>query len=699
VIVTAQKRSESIQDVPSSISVLGGNQLEQLRAAQLTDYAAYMPGFQVDSAGSPGAAQITLRGVNAAPDAGASVGTYIDDSPLGPSSKNTFGSSLALDLMPYDIERIEVLRGPQGTLYGASTMGGLVKYVLRTPDLREAEARAGVEFASIHEADDNGWGVRAGANLPLIQDKLAIRASYFKQDTPGYIDNSRTGKTDENSLRQDGGRFALLWQPGDIFSAKLNAMKQRIRSDNNAVMTVDSADLQPVPRDLSTPRLADEPFDQDLEFYSATLNWAFDWGDLTSATSYSHSQLHAVDDVTPATGFIIPLLTGGAVAEGQTPAPLRIHLDKTTQEVRLASPDGGRVEWLAGVFLTREKYLGFQELRALDVSGTPIPGIDPAGHFDNTDSYEEYALFGDLTYKFTDHFDVTAGVRGAHNHETFRSEAASLVFAPIDKTVYDSADIFTYMVSPRWHVSKDTMIYARVASGYRPGGGNAALFPVVPATVDADTLVNYEVGVKSDLLDSRVLIDAAVFYIDWQDIQVRAIEPTTHVDYIANGPSAKSQGVELSLSLRPARGLRVGLNGSYLEAELTQTADPSLNLGVDWNAGARLPLSPRFSGSVTADYEFPIGGALNGAIGGGYRHVGDRLTLVESDVSSVRLSEYDVLDLSAGLSADHWSLRLFAKNVTDERALLTSGSPATDPLLYVTVMQPRTIGLALDVSF
>ena len=709
VFVTAQKRTESVQDVPSSISVLGGSQLEELQATQLTDYAAYIPGFQVDSYGAPGAGQITLRGVAASAFASPTVGTYIDDSPLGASSKNTEGSSFALDLMPYDIERIEVLRGPQGTLYGASTMGGLLKYVMRSPDLNAFEARVGIEGSSVSGADDDGWGVRGGVNLPLVAGQLGLRATYFNQTRPGFIDNGRTGRKDENELRQDGGRLSLLWQPTDVFSLKLSALLQQTESAGDSTITVLGSDLQPIHGDLTTRHIADQPFEQTLQFYAAALNWGLGWADFTSATSYSDVNIQSTLEITHEVGFLVQGATAGLVRASDIQMPLmgERDLNKFTQEFRLASPSGGKVEWLVGAFYTKEEYHRFQTLHTLFLDGSPVdltgfggPNLEPFGFFDVPSTYEESALFGDVTYKFTDRFDLTAGIRGAHHRDRFHEQFESVIGAR-NAIVTSEEDVFTYMVSPRWHVDEDTMVYGRIASGYRPGGPNVRLTEEIPLSVKADTLVNYELGIKSDLLQHHLLLDVSVFYIDWQDIQVSA-ETDDQLGYITNASRADNMGVELSLEYRPVRGLRLGLNGSYLNAELSEDADPSLNL--PWFEGARLPLSAKFTGAVTASYEYPLTGALNGQLAGGYRYVGNRLTTVESDPDVARLASYDVLDVSAGVSTDNWTLRVFAKNVTDERALLTVTEIGTDPVLlsrvfYTAVLQPRTIGLSLDIRF
>ena len=209
IIVTAQKREESLQDVPVSISVVGDQQLQNLHVTQLTDIAAYVPGLQVTSSGTPGQTTISLRGI--APIApGATVGTYIDETPLGSSALYQRATLFALDLLPYDIERIEVLRGPQGTLYGAGAMGGLLKYVARDPDLSNREFRLGGGLSDVEGAGDLGQDVRVSANLPLVEGRFAVRASYARNEIPGFIDNATDGRKDVNEGTLYGDRKSVV---------------------------------------------------------------------------------------------------------------------------------------------------------------------------------------------------------------------------------------------------------------------------------------------------------------------------------------------------------------------------------------------------------------------------------------------------------------------------------------------------------
>jgi len=226
IVVTAQKREERIQDVPISISVVNQEQILDSGSSQLVDYAAYVPGFQVDNAGSPGRSTLSLRGV-APIGPSATVGIYLDDAPIGSSGIYNRSQVFTLDLLPYDIQRLEVLRGPQGTLYGASSIGGLLKYVTVQPDLARTRVRAGGEIFDVAHGDGLGWGINVMGSVPIIKDQLAVSASYSRRDTPGFVDNILTGDDDVNDSVQKGGRLALLWQPASNLKVQLTALKQK----------------------------------------------------------------------------------------------------------------------------------------------------------------------------------------------------------------------------------------------------------------------------------------------------------------------------------------------------------------------------------------------------------------------------------------------------------------------------------------
>ena len=382
VLVTAQKRTESVQDVPSSVSVFDSRRVRQLHATTIIDYAAYIPGLNVSSGGGPGQTTITLRGI-APVGPGAVVGYYVDDTPLGSSSNYGGGREFGLDLMPYDVERIEVLRGPQGTLYGAGAMGGLLKYVLRRPSASDLEAWAGAETFGIASAADLGWGVRAGANVPLVEERLGLWGSYFEQRTPGYVDNAQTGARDENDVRQRGGRLALLWQIDDAVSLQLSGLRQRIHSSEDAAVALTLTGLNPPTGTPSFGELTSfhplpQPFSQDIDHYSATLDWDLGWASLLSASSYSRTRTRHTQDASRIFGFLYSELTDGAVAEGYAPFDIELDLRKRTQELRLVSPTGGEIEWLIGAFYTNEDSEQVRDVFALDTGRPADPAIRTA---------------------------------------------------------------------------------------------------------------------------------------------------------------------------------------------------------------------------------------------------------------------------------------------------------------------------------
>jgi outer membrane receptor protein involved in Fe transport len=695
IVVTAQKREQNLQDVPISISVVSGEAMQEQGAASLTDYAGYVPGLQVSTTGTPGQTTITLRGV-APLTASQTVGIYLDDAPVGSSAIYNRGGQFSLDLLPYDIERVEVLRGPQGTLYGASSIGGLLKYVTVAPSTSTFSVKAGVEAFGIKGAGDLGWAGQTMFNAPLVEGKLGVTGSFAWRKTPGFVNSvNNAALDDQNDYEQIGGRVALLWQASDRFSARLTAIYQDLDSDGNGVYAAD----------LTGKRLGDgssynnyvpEAFKTELQYYAATLD--YDFGGVTATSTTTHSTTHAtqLQDATYAFGVLFPLLTGGAIAPGITPFEINLGLRKWTQEVRLASPSGGSFEWLIGGFYTDEKSSNSQLVRSYDMAGNIIPALDPLATVGLPATYKEYAVFGNATLRFGERFEVTGGVRWARNEQTFRQISSGAIVPQANDPGTSEEDVVTWSVSPQFHLNDDAMLYGRVATGYRPGGPNV-IVPNVPPSVDSDTLTNYEVGFKADLAGRAVSIDVAAFYMDWKDIQVtRAFGG---VSGQANGGKAVSKGVEGSLYVRPATGLTLALTGSYTDATLSEDV-PEIS-GAD---GDQLPAVPKFSGSARLDYHAELGGTLSGDFGIGVRHASSRLSLVESDPLTARATAYTAVDLNASLNiGEHWKLRAYARNLLDDdgelsRSTLTNG--LNEPsFLAITPLQPRTVGVAFDLSF
>ena len=695
IVVTAQKRTQNVQDVPISIAVVSGEALQEQGSASLVDYAGYVPGMNVSNGGTPGQTTITLRGV-APLNAAQTVGIYLDDAPVGSSAIYNRAGQFTIDLMPYDLERIEVLKGPQGTLYGASSIGGLVKYVTVQPDTREFKARAGVEGFTIKDAGSLGWGGQVYVNAPIATDTLAISGSFAWRKTPGWVDSvNNAGIKDQNDYEQRGGRAALLWQPTPELSVKLAGIWQSLDSDGNGIYAADLTGKR-LGNGHSYNNYVPESYDIDLDYYSATIDYDFGAVTLTSATTYSKTQSRQVQDASYAFGVLFPLLTGGAIPPGITPFSLDLGLKKWTQEVRLASPSGGRFEWLIGGFFTDEETSNAQLVRSFDMAGNPIAPLDPLAIVGLPATYKEYAVFANATFKLSEQFEVTGSLRWARNEQTFTQISSGAIVPTANDPGESAESVWTFSVSPQFHINEDAMLYARVATGYRPGGPNV-IVPNVPPSVDADRMTNYEVGLKADFADRMVTVDAAFFWMDWTDIQVtRAFGG---VSGGANGGKATSKGFEGSLALRPAPGLTISATGSYTDASLSEDV-PDIS-GVK---GDRLPAVPKFSGALRADYEFEIGGGNKGSFGAGIRHAGNRLSLVESDPLVARAKAYTSVDLNASVTlGDHWTVRAYARNLFDNKGEMARSTLADGlnrpSFLAISPLQPRTIGVALDMAF
>lgn len=692
ITVTANKREEDVRKVAASVSVVGEDQLSNLGAKQLTDFADYVPGLNVTSSGTPGQTTITLRGI-APISSGATVATYVGEAPLGSSGIYQRATLFALDLLPDDVERVEVLRGPQGTLYGAGAMGGLLKYVPRDPDLATRYFHVRGALSNV-ESGDNGGTFAVSANLPAAGNSFGVRASYARNELPGYVDNSVDGRKNINEGTQESGRVAMLWQASDSVRFKLDLMRQQIDSDNNALVALDPGTLKPLHGDLVNEVFVAEPFEKDLDLFMATLDWSLGWGTLTSASAYSDAKTDQRQDATVLVGDL-PLLVGRP--PGQAYFDLGLDLEKLTQELRLTSTGKGRYDWQLGAFYSHEHAENTQIIRVTDTDGNSVPGVDPAATIALPSNYEEIAAFGNGTYKLTDKLALDAGVRFSRNEQDFAQDVTAGILVPLGRTPGKSEeDVFTWSLGPRFNFNPNAMVYARIATGYQPGGPNVAL-PGVPPSVDASRLTSYELGLKSSTADHRWLFDLSGYSIDWTDIQIADAVGAT--SFLVNGGKANSQGVEMSTSWRATDSLRFGLNGAYTDATVSNDV-PSLG-GKD---GDHLPYIPKLSYSVTADYYLNQGGNWTTHFGAGYRWIDDRKSSLDSNPDALPLESYGAVDLNVDIFNEHWSVRLFARNVTDERAYQTMTAINNLVLnqphsVSAAPIEPRTLGLQLGSTF
>jgi len=701
VLVTAQKRTERLQDVPVAISAVSGDELEANKLWDMASIAGYVPGLAVSNAGSPGQSGIVIRGLSTGYNNSfnaALVATYIDDEQIGSSSSGGRGGLFQLDLMPYDIERVEVLRGPQGTLYGADAMGGIVKYTLRKPDLEKFESRAGSDVDYTDGSNRPGWGVRASLNIPLISQALGLRISGYKQSTAGYIDNIGVGVRDSNSSETYGGRVTMLWQATDRLAIQVSALMQNVHSNDNTAVTIDGTTgrLLYGPRIQSTQLL--QPFTQETRDYSLHIDWDLGIASLTSSSSYSKLQSALVQDLSGYASVYVPLYPNALLPLGFTD-----KVSKYSEELRLVSKEGNFVDWLFGGLYSKEYPVESDSWLGFSSPGVPLPApydILQLSEGETTSTYREWALFGDGTVKFNQLFDVGAGVRYADNaaYGCTAPQYGYFVYAPgvPGCTSRPPQKVWTWSANARLHLSKDQMIYARIATGYRPGGGCATCGnPTydVPGIYYPDKLINYELGVKGEYFDHRLQIDGAVYLIDWRNIQLQ-VENSFGLFYLGNGGTAKSQGVELSASYHFPFGLRLGGTLALTDARLTEDAP-----GVQGLSGDPLPVTARWAGSLTTDYMHEISSNVSFIAGGSYRYKGMAYNQFKSSPNPVPMGPQNIVDLYSGAELSHTTVRLYVKNIFNNESYtgLVYLADPTRPLLVP--VQPRTVGLSVDYRF
>jgi outer membrane receptor protein involved in Fe transport len=692
VVVSAQKRSENLLDVPVPVTALSAQSLTQSNLLRIQDYASSVPGFVSSPSPSAGGEQmLAIRGISTGFGTNPSVGITIDDVPFG-GSTNLVGNSIP-DIDPSDLSRVEVLRGPQGTLYGASSLGGLLKFVTTDPSTDSVSGQVQAGTNTVFNGAELGYNFRGSVNVPL-GDTLAIRASGFTRQDPGYIDNPNSGVEGLNEDHVDGGRVGLLWKPSDAFSLKLSALVQETKGDGSNDVDVPTAGF-PQTSELKDLQQNYVPgvgaYERRTQAYSAILTGKVGGFEISSISGYNYTDFTDSYDYSYALGALIQSIFG----EGGVPVYTDNKIRKFSQELRATTRLGDNVDWLFGAFYTHENSPQVQNVEAVNVlTGGPGPSI--LGIYAPT-TYSEYAAFTDVTIHFTDSFDVQLGGRDSEiRHAASETQSGPLGSAPTPETV-EKANAFTYLVTPELKISPDLMVYARLASGYRAGGPNGNPDPSVPRSYSPDKTENYELGIKGDFLSHTLTVDGSLYHIDWKDLQLNLLDESNHQTYTTNASAAKSQGVELSVTSRPVTDLKIAGWVTWDDAVLTQ-AMPA-NSTVTGNSGDRLPYSSKFSANLSLDQDFTLATSTTGFVGATVGYVGDRLgTFVGAPTARAAFPSYAKIDLRAGVRYDSWSVNLYATNLADKRGILGGGAGTYPPFAF-TYIQPRTVGLAVTKDF
>jgi iron complex outermembrane recepter protein len=713
VIVTARKSSERLQDVPLSITALSSENLERAGTRSIADIGRETPGLNVVSVG-PGQNQLIIRGVSSSGGV-PTVGFYIDDTPIE-SVGNVAGG--AMDPALFDLDHVEVLRGPQGTLYGASSMGGTVKYVTGQPNLTATQAAVTTTLSGTNGGGPN-YEVRGLLNVPLMPDLAAVRVAVFYRDDDGYIDRypinpnhylqALSGPVTKhvNTEKSYGARLSVEVKANDILSITPSIWLQR--TDLGAPFTVD--DPPGSLRNMIQTRDVDEPITDELSLFALTV--AADLGSvhLTSSTSYRDRRFDAVEDDSKVNdyyfspepqSYVYPVSFDNYFANHDFAEELR-------GTARLGVAHG-----LLGLFYLHQRndtFLDFPISPGYNAAfGSPF---GDAPFFVETDTKQvvQRAAFGELNVDVTKNLEATVGLRVFGITQEDHSISTGVFNGPT--TTVGNGSSTDHGITPKYEVSyrftPDVLAYTSATKGFRQGGPiddfgsicNADL-PAVgldkpPTSFKADSIWNYEVGAKTSWLDRRLSANAGVYYIDWTNIQQLVLLPRCGLEFTGNFGRATSKGSELELQYTPVSGLHLSVGTAYNEAKLVSTV-----AGAQGHPGDTLENAPRWTGSASVDYTLTFNAATSA-----YGRVDFSTTSREYntfDSSSIYYNSggYSLANLRVGAMHSGWDTALVVQNAFDkhaETALPVSYAADLPTTRRVSVNRPRTIGLQVKFGF
>jgi iron complex outermembrane receptor protein len=721
IIVTASKRDEKLHDVAMSVTALGADELTLRQATGFLDWAAQVPGLSMQTS-DPAFSRLILRGQNVG-SVGATIATTVDDIPFYMSGAQADGAFFSANVDTYDLQRIEVLRGPQGTLYGAAAEGGIIKYVTNLPNLNKFEGAVSVGGQTVDGGSSAG-NVKGMINLPFWDNKAALRVSAVESGIPGWIDNPQLGASNINSGSSYSLRASLLVQPVSDFTARVTVFEQHLRTTGNSDLEAVGAAANPaappanqfaqVGNFVNNTAL---PYEEDNSLKYAAVNLAYDfhWATLMYAGSYGRFNLHFSQDESNAN--LAPGFTYGDFISGLYGQPALMqgnqveYVHKFNQELRLTSDPGSTIfgqgfDWQVGGYFTHEQTTLTQPYQALDATD-PATVLTPAlGGAIIPGDYLERSFFADVTYHFNTAFDLELGGRNTDVKQNSQVNTfCCILYGPSNTNFpaqYTAQNDTTWSVAPRWHVNEDTLAYVRVATGFRPGGPNLPT-PTLPnpPSFKSDSTKNYEIGFRTDLFDKTFSIDMAVFYIDWKDLQILSIvqTPAGPVGINGNSSSATSKGVEWNFSWRPISGLSIGLLGSYTDAYLTADAP-----GLGAFSGEKLPYVPNVSSTLNVDYKWPAFADWSAYVGGSESYTGTRYTGFSPSVTviepHVKLPVYNTLQLHLGLDNGHYNAELYGNNLNNSKGITDyNNSGGANQTGLVAFIQPRTIGIEVGYKF
>lgn len=730
VVVTARFRKESVQDVGASITAFGGDELQAAGAADFEDIARRTPGLNITDRG-PNQNDVSIRGVaNELPPATADGGNvrplvtqYFDEV--------QFASPTAAqrDMNLYDLDRVEVLKGPQPTYFGEGSMGGTIRYFSRDPVLAADSTFSGnlnLAYETIEDGDD-GTRIQGVVDITMIPEQLGLRIMGFTRNDGGFIDNLSTGKKDANDFQSDGGRAVLLWKPNEKASVRLAAHIQRDEPGEN--WEIDRASK---PEDLVfSPSIPSKRYD-DIDIYSAVLSYAFDRVEVTSVTGYRERDTfkNAYDSGNSAGLSFLYGIPSEVFSE------VALSERNFSQEFRFVSRLDGPLNFTAGLLYTEGERTNFVNVTSAQLG--PLV-LDPQDIIPENSLYyqelvneeDQQSVFVELAYEIGEAWKVIGGARYVHqdlkailqSNPSFAPVPDPVTFVPFQTpiAVVDNVAVLeanglsstqTFgldKVLPKFAIeyraSDEVLVYASFAQGVRNGGLNSPLSArgapggfEDAVRFEEDSLFAYELGAKTVLLDNQLTFNAAVFYNDFQDPQIQVVPLATQL--YANGPDIRIIGVEVESALRAGDNWNLFFNGVYSDGEFTATQ--SLGSAGTVSKGNSPSGLPEFAFSAGARFDYPVGaGGLRLTGGFDYQYTGERYTSPQNFPTS-ELDPLEILNLRIGLESGRWSVMAYLNNALNSIEYVSLGVSNTAPGAPIStafVNRPRTAGLAVSVNF
>ncbi len=702
IVVTATKRPQMAQDVPIAITAVSEDMLENSGVSSVSDLRDMVAGLEIVSNGQ-GKNIISTRGVTSSSggesvQSHTSVGYYLDETPI-----SAFATSMP-EIGLWDAERVEMLRGPQGTLFGEGSMAGTIRVISNKPDAGEFEGKFYGSTSSTHLGSNNST-FRGRFNIPLIDDELALRIVAGDSDVGGWIDIPELDAKNVNSHRQTDAKVALRWTPSDNWIVDLSYTYQRLEVEGASAET-SRGRFVPL-EGLIEPSLdfligsAAAIGQNDTKYHLTTLTIEYDlgWASLVSATAMFNLKNDLDGDISEIGG----LFFGEPGLSYAIKEPYEIDIEMTTQELRLVSDNEGSFNWTVGGFYKKSD-------RVL-VSGYDITipewGLTDLAFAHQNYEADSYAFFGELSWRFSDTIELKVG--GRHY-----SEDRSLVTTELyDSVIFGSAagDVlsesgddseFSPMAHLSWDISDDVMLFARYAEGFKAGGVNsnasrAALDSpgLVSTTYGSEKLETVEIGMKSNI-SQDLQFNAYVYSSDWQDLQLGFVTPDGLYSYTNNAGSASATGVEVELLSRPMDGLTLSFNAASVDAQIDEDILNAFDEPVAVK-GNKIPIVPDLTYSASANYSFPLSDTLSGLAFISYSHRDESFSNPENTLTN-KNGDFNNLKLRIGVEGDTWGVYAYGDNLLDEDSTVYVND-IFGLLMYKNYTRPRTVGVEVSYSF